>query len=138
MPILPGRRLGPYEILSGIGAGGMVEVYRAHDTKLGRDVAIKVLPEAFANDPDRLSHFQREAIASAWKNAAICFPHQFACAAHQVSPNPDLSRPIAAVQGHTLAPGSAPRAWLKGSSSGRDTCIASPERYIKLNALMCA
>ena len=61
MPILPGRRLGPYEILSAIGAGGMGEVYRAHDTKLGRDVAIKVLPEAFANDPERLSRFQREA-----------------------------------------------------------------------------
>ena len=61
MPILPGRRLGPYEILSAIGAGGMGEVYQAHDTKLGRDVAIKVLPEAFAHDADRLSRFQREA-----------------------------------------------------------------------------
>jgi serine/threonine protein kinase len=61
MAILPGRRLGPYEILSSIGAGGMGEVYRAHDSKLGRDVAIKVLPEAFAHDPERLSRFQREA-----------------------------------------------------------------------------
>src|SRR5712664_3179489 len=61
MPILPGRRLGPYEILTAIGAGGMGEVYRAHDTKLGRDVAIKVLPEAFAHDLGRLSRFQREA-----------------------------------------------------------------------------
>jgi len=61
MAILPGRRLGPYEILTAIGAGGMGEVYQAHDTKLGRDVAIKVLPEAFAHDPERLSRFQREA-----------------------------------------------------------------------------
>src|SRR5882672_8132307 len=61
MAILPGRRLGPYEILSAIGAGGMGEVYRAHDTKLGRDVAIKVLPANFVNDPERLSRFQREA-----------------------------------------------------------------------------
>src|SRR3984893_15347099 len=61
MAILPGRRLGPYEILSSIGAGGMGEVYRAHDTKLGRDVAIKVLPPNFVNDPERLSRFQREA-----------------------------------------------------------------------------
>src|SRR5580700_1695583 len=61
MPILTGKRLGPYEILSSIGAGGMGEVYRAHDTKLRRDVAIKVLPEAFAHDPERLSRFQREA-----------------------------------------------------------------------------
>jgi eukaryotic-like serine/threonine-protein kinase len=61
MTLAPGTRLGPYEVLSQIGAGGMGEVYRALDTKLGRDVAIKVLPEAFAHDPDRLSRFQREA-----------------------------------------------------------------------------
>jgi eukaryotic-like serine/threonine-protein kinase len=61
MAIVPGTRLGPYEILSAIGAGGMGEVYQAHDTKLGRDVAIKVLPDAFAHDPERLSRFQREA-----------------------------------------------------------------------------
>ena len=61
MGLPSGTHLGPYEILSAIGAGGMGEVYQAHDTKLGRDVAIKVLPEAFAHDPDRLSRFQREA-----------------------------------------------------------------------------
>jgi serine/threonine-protein kinase len=56
-----GATLGAYEILAPIGSGGMGEVYQAHDTKLGRDVAIKVLPEAFAHDPQRLSRFQREA-----------------------------------------------------------------------------
>src|SRR3984885_5810034 len=61
MPLSPGSHLGPYEIVAAIGAGGMGEVYRAHDAKLERDVAIKVLPEAFAHDPDRLSRFQREA-----------------------------------------------------------------------------
>src|SRR6202022_2638022 len=61
MAILPGRRLGPYEILSAIGAGGMGEVYKAHDTKLARDVALKSLPANFVNDPERLSRFQREA-----------------------------------------------------------------------------
>jgi serine/threonine protein kinase/Tol biopolymer transport system component len=61
MAILPGTRLGPYEILSAIGSGGMGEVYQAHDTKLGRDIAIKVLPEAFAHDAERLARFQREA-----------------------------------------------------------------------------
>jgi eukaryotic-like serine/threonine-protein kinase len=61
MAILPGRRLGPYEILSAIGAGGMGEVYQAHDPKLGRDVAIKVLPVAFAHDAARFSRFQCEA-----------------------------------------------------------------------------
>ena len=61
MTIATGKRLGSYEVLSQIGAGGMGEVYQAHDTKLGRDVAIKVLPDAFAHDPERLSRFQREA-----------------------------------------------------------------------------
>src|SRR5215471_3130287 len=61
MPLDPGDRLGPYEILSAIGAGGMGEVYRARDTKLGRDVAIKVLPASLTSDPDRLARFEREA-----------------------------------------------------------------------------
>ena len=61
MALTPGTRLGPYEILSALGAGGMGEVYRARDTKLDRDVAIKILPQAFANDADRLARFQREA-----------------------------------------------------------------------------
>jgi serine/threonine protein kinase len=56
-----GTRLGPYEILALLGSGGMGEVYRAHDTKLGRDVAIKVLPESLAHDADRLARFEREA-----------------------------------------------------------------------------
>ncbi len=56
-----GTRLGPYEITASIGAGGMGEVYRATDTKLKRDVAIKVLPDAFTSDPDRLARFEREA-----------------------------------------------------------------------------
>jgi serine/threonine protein kinase len=53
--------LGLYEILAPIGAGGMGEVYRAKDTKLGRDVALKVLPEGFAHDPERMARFEREA-----------------------------------------------------------------------------
>jgi eukaryotic-like serine/threonine-protein kinase len=61
MAIQSGTHIGPYEILSAIGAGGMGEVYRARDPKLGRDVAIKVLPEAFARDAERMARFQREA-----------------------------------------------------------------------------
>jgi Tol biopolymer transport system component len=61
MPLPPGTALGHYQIQSLIGAGGMGEVYRAHDTRLKRDVAIKVLPNVFARDPDRMARFQREA-----------------------------------------------------------------------------
>ena len=61
MTIAAGTRLGPYEIAAQIGAGGMGEVYRARDTKLSRHVALKVLPEAFALDEDRLARFKREA-----------------------------------------------------------------------------
>src|SRR6202167_1460298 len=61
MTLIAGTKLGSYQVTGAIGAGGMGEVYQAHDTKLGRDVAIKILPAAFARDPERLSRFQREA-----------------------------------------------------------------------------
>ena len=61
MSLFPGARVGPYEVVSALGAGGMGEVYRARDTKLGRDVAIKLLPSHFAGDPDRLARLAREA-----------------------------------------------------------------------------
>ncbi len=68
MSLQPGARLGPYEITAAIGAGGMGEVYQARDTALNRDVAIKVLPDSLAGDPDRLARFQREAEALAALN----------------------------------------------------------------------
>ena len=61
MSIKPGTRIGPYEVTSPLGEGGMGVVFRAHDTKLLRDVALKLLPDHFADDPDRLVRFQREA-----------------------------------------------------------------------------
>src|SRR5205809_5663396 len=64
MMIAPGTKLGPYEILAPLGAGGMGEVYRARDTKLGRDVAIKLLPSSFSGDSDRLHRFEQEACAA--------------------------------------------------------------------------
>ena len=57
MAFLPGTRVGSYEIVSALGAGGMGEVYRARDTKLNRDIALKILPDAFVSDPDRLPGF---------------------------------------------------------------------------------
>ena len=68
---LAGTRLGNYELLSILGTGGMGQVYRARDTRLGRDVAIKVLPDAFTSDPDRLARFEREARTL----AALNHPH---------------------------------------------------------------
>src|SRR5262245_29833988 len=64
MALSEGSRLGPYEILSPLGAGGMGEVYRARDPRLGREVAIKVLPASFSADPDRLRRFEQEARAA--------------------------------------------------------------------------
>src|SRR5262249_4293559 len=71
MPLSPGAKLGPYEIVAPLGAGGMGEVYRGRDTRLGREVAIKVLPDVFVADPDRLARFEREAKLL----AALNHPH---------------------------------------------------------------
>src|SRR6185436_1422649 len=68
MPLTPATRLGPYEILAPLGAGGMGEVYRARDPRLKRDIAIKVLPEDVASSPDRLARFELEATTVAGLN----------------------------------------------------------------------
>ena len=68
MPLSPGARLGPYEVLAPLGAGGMGEVYRARDTRLRREVAVKVLPESFTQDQDRLRRFEQEALAASALN----------------------------------------------------------------------
>ena len=71
LPFTPGTKLDPYEIIAPLGAGGMGEVYRARDARLGRDVALKILTESFANDPDRLHRFEVEARAVAGLNYPI-------------------------------------------------------------------
>jgi eukaryotic-like serine/threonine-protein kinase len=68
MAAAPGHKIGPYQVIAQIGAGGMGEVYRAHDARLGRDVAIKLLPTSFSSDPDRLHRFGQEARAAAALN----------------------------------------------------------------------
>jgi len=68
MPLLPGSHLGPYEIVTLLGVGGMGEVYRAKDARLGRNVAIKILPAEFSADSDRLHRFEREARSASGLN----------------------------------------------------------------------
>jgi eukaryotic-like serine/threonine-protein kinase len=85
MPITPGTKLGPYEIVAFIGAGGMGEVYRARDSRLGRDVALKILPASFAADADRLRRFEQEARAvAALNHPNILAVHDFG--QHEGSP----------------------------------------------------
>ena len=81
MALTPGTMLGPYEILVPLGSGGMGDVYKARDSRLGRDVAIKVLPEAFARDPGRRRRFQGEARAI----AALNHPH--ICQLYDIGPD---------------------------------------------------
>src|SRR5206468_5251679 len=76
MPLAPGTRLGPYEVTAALGAGGMGEVYRARDTRLGRDVAVKVLPEHLSFSPELRARFEREARAiSSLNHPHICVLH---------------------------------------------------------------
>jgi len=76
MALSPGSRLGPYEIVQPLGAGGMGEVYRARDTRLGRDVAVKVLPPSLSENPDARARFEREArVASSLNHPHICVLH---------------------------------------------------------------
>jgi len=78
MPLSSGSQLGPYQILTALGAGGMGEVYRARDTKLNRFVAIKVLPDLFASDPERLARFRREAqVLASINHSNIAHIHEF-------------------------------------------------------------
>ena len=106
MPLAPGARLGAYEVLGLIGTGGMGEVYRARDTKLNRDVALKVLPAVFAADPERLARFKREAQLL----ASLNHPHIGAIyGLEEAEPSPGAGRAavralvLELVEGPTLA-----------------------------------
>src|SRR5580765_7650854 len=84
MPLTAGTRLGPYEIIAGIGAGGMGQVYRARDTRLDRTVAIKVLHESYGADPERRERFEREA------KLVASLDHPHICALHDVGRAGDI------------------------------------------------
>jgi hypothetical protein len=97
MPLTSGRRLGPYEVVASLATGGMGEVYRARDTRLGRDVALKILPSDRAHDPDRLQRFEREARAV----AALDHPHILAL--HDLGSEDGVSYVVfELLEGHTL------------------------------------
>src|SRR5512136_3054155 len=85
MRLVQGTKLGPYEIIGPIGAGGMGEVYRARDTRLGRDVALKVLPAEYAQSADRLRRFEQEArIAGSLSHPNVLTLHDVGC--HEGAP----------------------------------------------------
>src|SRR6201981_1581594 len=98
MPLAPGTHLGPYEISAPLGAGGMGEVYRARDTRLGRDVAVKILPAECSVDPIRKQRFEREAKTISSLN------HPHICVLHDVGSQDGISYLVMeCVEGETLA-----------------------------------
>src|SRR5262245_10659814 len=99
-----GARLGPYEIVAPLGAGGMGEVYRARDTNLHRDVAIKVLLDSVANDPDRLARFEREAhVLASLNHSNIAHIHGLENAPAATAGVPVRALVMELVEGRTLA-----------------------------------
>jgi serine/threonine-protein kinase len=109
----PGTRLGPYEILSPLGAGGMGEVYRARDTRLGRDVAVKILPEGFSEDRDLRLRFEREARVTASLN------HPNVVAVHDVGETEGRMFLVTElVAGRTLREALDPKGWKRAAELG--------------------
>ena len=118
MTLTPGTKLGPYEILSPLGAGGMGEVYRARDTRLGRDVAIKVLPQHLSSNPEVRARFEREAKTVSSLN------HPHICTLFDVGREGDTDYLVMElVDGETLATRLA-----RGVASHTPTCFASAPR----------
>ena len=115
MWLAPGTQLGPYQVLAPLGAGGMGEVYRGRDSRLGRDVAIKVLPEHLARDPQALSRFEREA------RAVAALSHPNIVAIHDVGRDGDVSYCVTELlEGETLraALTRGPLPWRKAAETG--------------------
>ena len=125
MPLSAGARLGPYEILSALGAGGMGEVYRARDSKLGREVAIKVLPDEFAQDADRLARFKREAQVLASLN------HPHIAQIYGIEESGGITR-------HRHGSSSAVRRWRSSSRARRGTAATTDRPLGPSDALAIA
>jgi serine/threonine protein kinase len=143
MGVIPGTRLGPYEILSPLGAGGMGEVYRARDTRLGREVAIKVLPASFSQDTDRLRRFEQEAKTAGSLNhpnitANVSLRLQLSCGPTGSTSRRIGSRPEQAFKPPSRAParrgdfdraGSEPPSRCGLGNAGSRPRVRSPRRY---------
>src|SRR5215831_18366260 len=132
MSLPTGTRLGLYEITGAIGAGGMGEVYRARDTKLGRDVALKVIPDLFASDPERLARFEREAQVLASLN------HPNIAHIYGVEESGAVKALVMElVEGRTLdqliqAPGSRPQAQRTTADLGPEALGLSPDQALSI------
>ena len=133
MPLDSGARVGPYEIVGPIGAGGMGEVYRARDTQLERDVAIKVLPEELAADPERVARFEREAkVLASLNHPNIAGIHGFESGPSSSSWSRDRRSQSASSRGRSPStkrspsPGRSPRRSRSGTRPASSTAISSP------------
>jgi serine/threonine protein kinase len=116
--ITAGSRFGPYEVVAPLGAGGMGEVYRARDSRLGREVAIKVLPATLASDPERLKRFEKEA------RSASALNHPNIVTIHDLGTSDGVSWiAMELVSGETL------RALVSGGALRRRSCWRSPCRW---------
>jgi serine/threonine protein kinase len=130
MTLHVGTTIGPYEILAPLGAGGMGEVYRARDTKLNRDVALKVLPDSFANDPDRLAWFTREAQTLAalnHPNIASIYGIEAHALVMELVEGEDLSQASREGRSHSTrryrSRGRSPRRWRPRTNKASSTAI---------------
>ncbi len=130
MALESSSRLGAYEILSAIGAGGMGEVYKARDTKLDRDVALKILPDAFMNDPERLARFQREAkVLASLNHPNIAAIYGLEEAAGTRALDRIAQRPIPVDEALPIpAAGGGARSGARSRSAGRQFVVRSPSR----------
>jgi Tol biopolymer transport system component len=126
MPLSAGSRIGPYEVVEQIGAGGMGEVYRAHDTSLGRHIALKVLPDSLAGDPDRLARFEREArTLAALNHPNIAQIHGFETS------GPTRALVMELVEGETLADRLGPHADSRSGSEAQKAAGSAPSKQRK-------
>src|SRR6516164_7346163 len=129
----PGTKLGPYEVVGALGAGGMGEVYRARDIKLNREVALKVLPEAFAKDAERMARFQREAQVLASLNhpniAAIYGLEESGgvrALVMELVEGPTLVERIGRARPLTPAPSPSVRGWSRSAETGEGAAPTVP------------